>query len=131
MSEEDRAQIETRASDTELLNALQADVARWLKDLRRITEHERANPRRLPLAQSTRQLKPGRGLAEIQFWSQYEGALRDLERQVASREVALTLAVLRQGKRMQPVAQFESDNGVAAALERTQAFQGVLRDFPL
>ena len=79
--------------DSNLLNALQKGVTRWVRDMQKVT--------RLDPDPAT-----GATMQEISFWHNMDRALQALKLQRDSAEVVLTLEVLKLGKRFHATVGF-------------------------
>lgn len=100
------------------LNALQAQVNRWIKEIKKVTEHKR-DP------------KSGTAVQEISFWISMEKALMNLQNLRNSQEVVLTLDVLKHGKRFHATTSFDSDTGLRQALNVVSDSTSLMKDFPI
>ncbi len=91
-------------TDSTFLNHLQNNVNSWIKAIQQITKKSR---------------DPGDGSAsqEISFWIGMEDALADVEKQLKSDAVMLTLDVLKQAKRFHATVSFIADTGLKEAHE--------------
>jgi dynein heavy chain 1, cytosolic len=76
---------------------------------------------------------PANGTAsqEINFWLSMEAALEDIDKQLKSDGVTLTLDVLRQAKRFHATVSFIADTGLKDATEKVQKYNQLMRDFPI
>jgi len=103
--------------DTQMLNRLQQGVGRWTKEIQKVTkiEHETA---------------PSVG-QEVAFWVNMEQALAQIQRQVDSNAVKLTLDVLKQSRRALPTILFENDTGLASAIKRVKSCMILFQDIPI
>ncbi|CAF0789670.1 unnamed protein product [Didymodactylos carnosus] len=73
----------------------------------------------------------GSALQEITFWLNMERSLYRIQEHMTSPEVALTLDVLRIGKRFHATISFESDTGYKEALDRVKNYNILMKDFPI
>ncbi|CAG8602976.1 14871_t:CDS:10, partial [Gigaspora rosea] len=96
-------------SDTAFLNRLQGDVNGWIKEIQKVTKLSRD-----PASGTTMQ--------EINFWLNMETALEDVDGQLKSDQIVLTLDILRHAKRFHATVSFIADTGLKEAKEK---------DFPL
>ena len=106
------------ALDSRFLNDLQSTVNSWIKSIQAIAKLDRD-----PESGSARQ--------EINFWLSMETALEDIEKQLRSDGVQLTMEVLRNAKRFQATVSFSADTGLKDATEKVQKYNQLMRDFPL
>ncbi|GAM24388.1 hypothetical protein SAMD00019534_075630 [Acytostelium subglobosum LB1] len=106
----------------ELLNALQAGVGQWVKDIQKVTKLK-AIEEFLPESTTSQ---------EINFWLQLEVSLQNIEEQKRSPEFEVTLAVLKQAKRFLATASFDTDNvGLKKTAEKVQSYKTLIKDFPI
>jgi dynein heavy chain 1 len=104
--------------DTNFLNALQAGVSRWIREIKKVTKLDR-DP------------SSGTALQEISFWLSLERALNRILEKRESLEVTLTLDILRYGKRFIATVSFDSDTGLKEAIEVAKDYNNLMKDFPL
>jgi dynein heavy chain 1 len=111
---------EADPQDPKLLNALEKLVQRWVREIKKITEH-------------TRDIRtgaaPGKALQEIRFWLGWESALGGIKEKLDGREVRLTIELLRQGNRFHVTTGFEQDTGLAQAMEKATDYSPLMKDF--
>ena len=105
-------------SDSRFLNDLQNTVNNWIKSIQTITKMSR-DPERGSAAQ------------EINFWLSMESALDNIEIQLRSTGVQLTMDILKQAKRFQATVSFSTDTGLKDTSEKVQKYNQLMRDFPL
>ncbi|CAN6639183.1 dynein heavy chain, cytoplasmic [Trichomonascus vanleenenianus] len=105
-------------SDTNFLNTLQSNVNNWIKSIQAITRIDR-DPR------------TGTAAQEISFWIAMEASLENIEKQLSSPGVTLTLDVLRHAKRFHATVSFISDTGIKEATEKVARYNQLMHDFPL
>ncbi|KAF1817029.1 putative dynein heavy chain, cytosolic [Eremomyces bilateralis CBS 781.70] len=105
-------------TDAHLLNQLQATVNGWIRNIQTITK-------------TTRDPATGSASQEINFWISFESALENIEEQLRSDGVRLTLEVLRHAKRFQATVSFSADTGLKETMEMVQKYNLLMRDFPL
>ena len=105
-------------SDSRFLNDIQNTVNSWIKSIQAITRLSR---------------DPENGSAdqEINFWLSMESALENIEGQLRSDGVQITMEVLRYAKRFQATVSFSADTGLKDASEKVQKYNQLMRDFPL
>eukprot|EP00116_Pleurobrachia_bachei_P003826 sb/3464088/ len=104
--------------DSTFLNALQAGVNRWIREVQKVTQLDR-DP------------SSGTAIQEVSFWLNLERALRNIREKCESTEVSLTLEVLRLGRRFHVTVKFDTDTGLKSALETVNDYQNLMKDFPL
>ena len=104
--------------DSSFLNRLQADVNSWVKEIQTVTKLDR---------------DPASGTAsqEVNFWLSMEKAQEQIEGQLRSEPVVLTLDILRYAKRFHATTSFLADTGLKDCAERTHAYNLMMRDFPI
>ncbi|PVI03176.1 dynein heavy chain [Periconia macrospinosa] len=105
-------------TDSQFLNGLQATVNGWIKSIRKIT-------------QTSRDPKTGTATQEINFWLSMESRLDDIEAQLSSPGVRLTLDVLKNAKRFQATVSFSADTGLKEASDMVAKYNQLMRDFPI
>ena len=87
-----------KVEDAQFLNALQSGVNRWIREIQKVTKLDR-DP------------ASGTALQEISFWLNLERALRRIQEKRESTDIALTLEILRHGKRFHATVSFDTDTG--------------------
>ncbi|XP_066987022.1 dynein heavy chain, cytoplasmic isoform X2 [Macrobrachium rosenbergii] len=107
-----------RVEDSNFLNQLQNGVARWIREIQKVTKLDR-DP------------SNGTALQEISFWLNLERALLKIQDKRESLEVALTLDVLKHGKRFHATVSFDTDTGLKQALATVNDYAPLMKDFPL
>ena len=105
-------------SDSRFVNDLQNTVNIWIKSIQQITR-------------LSRDPESGSAAQEINFWLAMEARLEDIERQLRSDGVQLTMDLLRHAKRYQATVSFSTDTGLKDASEKVQKYNQLMRDFPL
>jgi len=105
-------------TDSSFLNGLQSTVNGWIKSIRKITHTER-DPR------------AGTATQEINFWLSMESRLDDIENQLSSPGVRLTLDVLKHAKRFQATVSFSADTGLKETSDLVAKYNQLMRDFPI
>eukprot|EP00052_Salpingoeca_macrocollata_P029602 m.302295 g.302295 ORF g.302295 m.302295 type:complete len:4671 (+) comp22998_c0_seq14:51-14063(+) len=108
----------SRADDATFLNALTKCVARWIREIQKVTRLER-DP------------SSGTAMQEVSFWLNLERALLSIKDKRDSPEVTMTLEVLKLGKRFHATVGFDSDTGLQKALESVSNYNQLMKDFPL
>jgi dynein heavy chain 1 len=104
--------------DSSFLNGLQATVNGWIKSIQTITK-------------TSRDVSTGTARQEINFWLSMENRLQDIERQLGSAGVRLTLEVLKNAKRFQATVSFSADTGLKESTDLVQKYNQLMREFPL
>jgi dynein heavy chain 1 len=104
--------------DSSFLNGLQATVNGWIKSIQTITK-------------TSRDVSTGSARQEINFWLSMENRLQDIERQLGSAGVRLTLDVLKNAKRFQATVSFSADTGLKESTDLVQKYNQLMREFPL
>lgn len=108
----------TTVSDSTFLNQLQGTVNGWIKSIQSITK-------------TSRDVATGTAQQEINFWLSMETRLQDIESQLSSPGVRLTLEVLKNAKRFQATVSFSADTGLKEKTEQVQKYNSLMREFPL
>ncbi|KAJ4379809.1 dynein heavy chain [Didymella sp. IMI 355093] len=104
--------------DSAFLNQLQGTVNGWIKSIQNITK-------------TTRDVSTGTASQEINFWISMESRLHDIEGQLSSAGVRLTLDVLKNAKRFQATVSFSADTGLKEKTDLVQKYNSLMREFPL
>ncbi|XP_065167911.1 dynein heavy chain, cytoplasmic isoform X2 [Atheta coriaria] len=107
-----------KLEDSNFLNALQNGVNRWIKDIQKVTKLDR-DP------------SSGTALQEINFWLNLERALHRIQEKREGLEVALTLEILKHGKRFHATVSFDTDTGLKQALATVNNYNPLMKDFPI
>ncbi|XP_064484606.1 dynein heavy chain, cytoplasmic-like isoform X2 [Ornithodoros turicata] len=107
-----------RVEDSSFLNQLQNGVNRWIREIQKVTKLDR-DP------------SSGTALQEISFWLNLERALLRIQEKRESLEVALTLDILKKGKRFHATVSFDTDTGLKQALATVNDYNPLMKDFPL
>nr|XP_018911901.1 PREDICTED: dynein heavy chain, cytoplasmic [Bemisia tabaci] len=107
-----------KVEDSSFLNQLQNGVNRWIKEIKKVTKLER-DPTN------------GTALQEISFWLNLERALHRIQEKRESIEVALTLEILKHGKRFHATVSFDADTGLKQTLSKVTDFNVLMKDFPI
>ena len=68
---------------------------------------------------------------EIRFWLNLERALLRIQEKRESLEVALTLDILKHGKRFHATVSFDTDTGLKQALAMVNDYNPLMKDFPI
>ncbi|XP_021916201.1 dynein heavy chain, cytoplasmic isoform X2 [Zootermopsis nevadensis] len=107
-----------KVEDSTFLNQLQNGVNRWIKEIQKVTKLDR-DP------------SSGTALQEISFWLNLERALHRIQEKRESLEVALTLDILKHGKRFHATVSFDTDTGLKQALATVNDYNPLMKDFPI
>ncbi|KAI9728167.1 MAG: hypothetical protein M1828_004628 [Chrysothrix sp. TS-e1954] len=108
----------TLLEDSSFHNALQSTVNGWTKSIQNVTK-------------TTRDVSSGTASQEIKFWLDMESALEDIETQMESDGVTLTLDVLNYAKRFGATTSFTADTKLKESLDSVQKYNQLMREFPL
>ena len=73
----------------------------------------------------------GTALQEISFWLNLERALLRIQEKRESPEIALTLEILKHGKRFHATVSFDSDTGVSELWNGTRCINVTFKQLPL
>lgn len=101
-----------------VLNNLQNHVNGWIKSIQTITK-------------LSRDAECETAAQEINFWISMESALANVEGQLRSHGVQLTMDVLRHAKRYQATLSFSADTGLKEAMDLVQKYNLLMHEFPL
>lgn len=112
------ADFADKVEDSSFLNQLQNGVNRWIKEIQKVTKLDR-DP------------SSGTALQEISFWLNLERSLHRIQEKRESPEVALTLDILKHGKRFHATVSFDTDTGLKQALAMVADFNPLMKDFPI
>ena len=107
-----------KVEDSTFLNALQNQVSKWIREIQKVTKLDR-DP------------SSGTALQEISFWLNLERALLRIQEKRESSEVALTLEVLKHGKRFHATVSFDTDTGLKQAIATVNDYNPLMKDFPI
>ena len=107
-----------KVEDSTFLNQLQNGVNRWIKEIQKVTKLDR-DP------------SSGTALQEVSFWLNLERALHRIQEKRESQEIALTLEILKHGKRFHATVSFDTDTGLKQALAMVADFNPLMKDFPI
>ena len=109
---------QTDVSDSAFLVEINNTVNVWIKSIQTITR-------------MSRDPESGSAAQERNFWLHMELALEDIEKQLSSDGVRLTMEVLKQAKRYQATTSFSADTGLKDASEKVQRYNQLMREFPI
>ncbi|XP_075232643.1 dynein heavy chain, cytoplasmic isoform X3 [Lycorma delicatula] len=112
------ADFGAKVEDSTFLNTLQNGVNRWIKEIQKVTKLDR-DP------------SSGTALQEISFWLNLERALYRIQEKRESLDVALTLDILKHGKRFHATVSFDTDTGLKQALATVNDYNPLMKDFPI
>lgn len=104
--------------DSSFLNRLQSEVNNWIKEIKSITQLNRA-------------VEGGTAAQEVNFWLSMERALEGIEEQLRSEPINLTLDILKHAKRFHVTVSFTSDTGLKEAMDVVHKYNLLMKDFPL
>lgn len=110
--------------DSSFLNKLQANVNSWIKSIQGTTKLTKDSASNANQEFST-------ASQEVKFWLSMESALENIEGQLRSDGVLLTLEILKHAKRFQATVSFTADTGLKEAMDKVQKYNQLMRDFPL
>ena len=105
-------------NDSSFHNSLQSMVNGWTRSIKNVTE-------------TSRDVAGGTATQEIKFWIDLESVLQDVDRQISSDGVQLTLDVLSHAKRFGATTSFATDTGLKDATDTVQKYNQLMREFPL
>lgn len=112
------ADFDEKVEDSSFLNQLQNGVNRWIKEIQKVTKLDR-DP------------SSGTALQEVSFWLNLERALHRIQEKRESQEIALTLEILKHGKRFHATVSFDTDTGLKQALAMVADYNPLMKDFPI
>jgi len=78
-----------------------------------------------------RQVSQGNSLQEINFWKDYESTLNNIQKQLDSVEVQLTLKIVRNAKKYFVIQGFEEDTKMEKSLRDANSYNTLLKDLPI
>jgi dynein heavy chain 1 len=93
-------------------------VSQWIREIQMVTKLDR-DP------------SCGTALQEISFWLNLERALLRIQEKMESVKVALTLDVLKYGKRFHGTVSFDTDTRLKQALATAIEYNPLMKDFPI
>ncbi|ODV62102.1 dynein heavy chain [Ascoidea rubescens DSM 1968] len=105
-------------SDSNFLNTLQSIANGWIKSVQNVTKLSR---------------DPSEGSAadEINFWTSMESALLNIQDQLNSPPIALTLEILTKAKRFYATLSLTNDTGLKESLSTANKYNQLMKDLPL
>ena len=105
--------------DSEILIRLANSVKRWTIDIQKITNLDR-------------DINKGAGaVSEINFWKNMEIALDQIQLQIQSIGVEITLDILNREKQFYVTIPFKQDTGLTKTKKKVEGYMFLLRDFPI
>lgn len=113
---------EEKKRNQTILDSLQQHVNQWVKQIHELTK--------LVNVDDTKLVKSS-AYQEINFWVNAEFELLNIERQLNSVPVQVTLELLKYCKRFHATVSFMADTGLKQALEKVQKYNILMRDFPI
>jgi len=106
-------------SNSEFLNSIQGGVNRWIREIQRVTKHQR-DP------------SSGPAIQEINFHLGHESALLDVVEQLKQPEIDVTLSLLKQAKRFHATMGLDTAaQNLQKAVTRVQNYNQLMHDFPI
>ena len=108
----------TVLNDSTFHNNLQTMMNGWTRSIQNVTK-------------TSREVGNGTAAQEIKFWLDMESTMEDIESQIASDGVQLTLDVLNHAKRYSATTSFTKDLGLSEATKLIKSYNVLMRDFPL
>lgn len=129
-----------KVEDSSFLNQLQNGVNRWIKEIKKVTKLDRdpSSGTALQVGLISFLLKYYCCIEkffvyfkEISFWLNLERALNRIQEKRESPEVALTLDILKHGKRFHATVSFDTDTGLKQALAIVADYNPLMKDFPI
>ncbi|BFZ56714.1 dynein heavy chain [Savitreella phatthalungensis] len=109
---------QSRLEDQHWLNEVQASVNTWRRLMNDLISRDRA-------------VESGTIANEIRFWCSLDDALEDVEGQLKSDGVRLTMDVLQAGRRFGVVVSLENDSTFRDARKHVHEVAGLMRDLPI
>jgi dynein heavy chain 1 len=102
--------------ESAFLNQLQKGVAKWIKEIHKVTKIER-DP------------ATGTAMQEVKFWLNLEAALQAVDAKRQSPGVKLTMELLKQGNRHLATTGMQSDTGMSEMLAVVEDYSPLMKDF--
>ena len=93
-------------------------MSQWIREIQMVTKLDR-DP------------SSGMALQKISFWLNLERALLRIQEKMESVKVALTLDVLKYGKRFHGTVSFDTDTRLKQALATAIDYNPLMKDFPI
>ena len=104
--------------DSNVLSRLANSVKRWTVDIQKVTSLDR-------------DIHNGAAVQEINFWRNMETTLENVENQVQSLGVTLSVEILNREKQFYVTIPFRQDTGLSKAKKKVEGYMQLLRDFPI
>ncbi|WFD07771.1 hypothetical protein MVES1_003142 [Malassezia vespertilionis] len=104
--------------DDQFVNALHSEMNGWVRAVQKVTKLERS-------------VESGSAMQEINFWNAMEHALKDVEQQLHTPAILLTLEILTHAKRFHATVSFHADTGIQDSLEKVHGYNVLMKDLPL
>jgi len=104
--------------DKNFTNRLESNINNWLKDIRKVTQLEHLT-------------QTGTTIQELNFWAQMEESLSLLKEQLASEEVQMVFAILKQSNKFRIVMQFNADTDIDPKLRVAKENNKGLKEIPI
>lgn len=114
----DALEPSTVLQDSSFLNKLQSDVNSWVKEVQTVTKLDR-------------DVASGTASQEINFWLSMEKAQENIEQQLRSDPILLTLDILKHAKRFHATVSFLADTGLKDCTEKVHNYNLLMKDLPL
>ncbi|CAG8697774.1 1167_t:CDS:2, partial [Ambispora gerdemannii] len=73
----------------------------------------------------------GTAIQEINFWLSMERALEQIDEQLKSDQIVLTMNILKHAKRFHATVSFIADTGLKEATDKVHKYNLLMKDFPL
>jgi dynein heavy chain 1 len=118
MVEQGSKDVSELIQDSTFLNKIQNDVNSWIKEIQKVTL-------------LTRDVQSGTARQEIEFWNLMERSLQQIENQLRTDHVQLTLEILKAAKRFHATVSFIADTGIKEATDRVAKYNQLMKDFPI
>jgi dynein heavy chain 1 len=118
MVEQGSKDVSGLVQDSSFLNKIQNDVNSWIKEIQKVTL-------------LTRDVQSGTARQEIEFWNLMERSLQQIENQLRTDHVQLTLEILKAAKRFHATVSFIADTGIKEATDKVAKYNQLMKDFPI
>ena len=106
-------------NDDDFLNTLQTGVSQWIVQIRTIT----VLPKTTPFVETMAE--------EVAFWTQLQSELQNIQQQLKSPGVEVTLSLLREAKRFVATLALENNTGLEQAVAYTTDVANFIKPLPL
>eukprot|EP00429_Kryptoperidinium_foliaceum_P003525 CAMPEP_0176008276 /NCGR_PEP_ID=MMETSP0120_2-20121206/3664_1 /TAXON_ID=160619 /ORGANISM="Kryptoperidinium foliaceum, Strain CCMP 1326" /LENGTH=842 /DNA_ID=CAMNT_0017341061 /DNA_START=53 /DNA_END=2578 /DNA_ORIENTATION=+ len=114
-----------KLGDDDLLNRLQSGVSQWITQIRKLTVLPKTTPFPMIAEESNADLE------EIAFWNHLNQELANIQQQLSSPGVEVTLALLREAKRFVATLALENNTGLEQAMGVAQDVEHFLKNYPI